>query len=190
MGQLWDSGATPRIHPNGFIQPDLKPPRRLHVWHPKIPYRQETYHPVHDHVFDFVSTGHSGRLVNVRYDLRPDSVNGTHVLWTAEALGDEETALRRTTPQTFRLVPIGTDVLQPGDVYRMPAFHYHESLSNEPTLTVIVRSYPRLLKDSKEANDSPNVAVPIGVIPDNNFRRANIHADVLWKLIREAHPCR
>src|SRR4051812_48292134 len=68
-----EDGGNIRVHPNGFIQVDLRPVEgnwhdshqkghsgatlRLHVWNPpghKLP-RQETVNEVHTHVFDMNS---------------------------------------------------------------------------------------------------------------------------------------
>src|SRR4051812_43978314 len=46
--------TEPRVHPNGFIQLDLKPGLRLHVWDVQIK-AQEPPTPVHDHIFDMRS---------------------------------------------------------------------------------------------------------------------------------------
>ena len=176
--------GDPRVHPNGFIQLDLNRSDRLHVWHPGLPYRQRTYHTVHDHVFGFVSTCFSGRLVNVVYDVAPDPA-GTHVLWQAECTDGEESVLRPATGEPVRLRHIYAQVVQPGETYHLPAFKFHESLFGEPSLTII-------RKDSDTAHEgnphSPLIAVPAGVEPDNDFRRDAVDVDVLWGLIEEAYP--
>lgn len=174
---------TPRVHPNGFVQVDLTKRVRLHVWHPGNPYRQRTYHPVHDHVFHFRSWVYSGRLVNAVYWSQVHG-EGTHVLYTARCTGGEESALA-PTPDRVRLVAEYAEVLQPGESYFMPARRFHETLANEPTLTIIEKSGPTAAQGSRE---QPRVAVPVGVRPDNDFRRDAVDPDVVWRLVEEAYP--
>ena len=48
--------ARPRVHPNGFIQLDISPRKRFHIWaHPDIPQsgREDKEEDIHDHVFGF-----------------------------------------------------------------------------------------------------------------------------------------
>ena len=175
----------PRVHPNGFIQLDLNASHRLHVWHPRLPYRQKTYHPIHDHVFDFTSHVYGGRLVNVAYHLRPDH-NGTHLLWEAHCMEGEESILKPDPlngPRT--LVQESVKVVQPGQSYFFPAFRFHETLSNIPTLTIIEKGG---LTEYERDKYKPNIAVPIGVEPDNDYRRVDVDEEGLWELIAEAHP--
>ncbi len=173
----------PRVHPNGFIQLDLSDILRLHVWHPGLPYRQKTYHPVHDHVFDFTSYVYSGRLVHVAYDAVLNA-SSTHVLWTAECIGPNESVLRPTADRV-RLVQVNARAVQPGEEYFFAAHEFHETLSNEPTLTIIRKNGATIYQGN---DDVPSIAVPFGVEPDNDFRRDNVDVDTLWKLIEEAHP--
>lgn len=185
LGQLAALGNEPRVHPNGFIQLDLDDEHRLHVWHPRLPYRQNTYHPVHDHVFDFKSHVYSGRLVNVCYDVVPDEL-GSHVLWHAECVGGEESVLRPADDTgRMRLYMKYAEVKQPGEDYTFRAFTFHEILFNEPTLTIIRKCGPTI---QQGATDRPSIAVPWGVEPDNDFRRDAVDQNALWVLIGEAYP--
>ena len=55
INELKERGISPRVHGNGFIQVDLTHDTRLHVWGDKRIPRQNTYTPIHDHVFGFKS---------------------------------------------------------------------------------------------------------------------------------------
>lgn len=178
--------GPPRVHPNGFIQLDLTEEVRLHVWHPRLPYRQRTYHPVHDHVFGLVSNVYSGRLVHVHYGIEPDPL-GSHVVWRVQAVeGGEESILLPVDGKRVRLYKVDMDVMQPGEEYTFGAYEFHETLANEPTLTVMEKFGPDLKTGVNSQGAS--VAVPYGVEPDNDFRRDAVDVDVLWKLIEEAYP--
>ncbi len=178
--------CVPRVHPNGFIQVDLNATYRLHVWHPRLPYRQKTYHPIHDHVFDFTSYVFGGRLVNVTYYLRPNFDDGTHSLWEAHCVEGEESILKPDplSGPVF-LVKAGAAVIQPGESYFFPAFRFHETLTNIPTLTIIKKGGPTTYQGAK---GKPKIAVPLGVEPDNEYRRVEVDEEILWQLISEAHP--
>lgn len=184
LAELASSCHEPRVHPNGFIQLDMSELQRIHVWHPRLPYRQRTYHPVHDHAFAFTSMVHSGRLVNVQYDIASDDLRGAHYVAEAEGIGPSESVLRPVEPGRFYKLSARSPaaIVQPGERYHMDAGVLHETLSNEPTLTVMRKDYPGtpLWK--------PRVMVPRGVAPDNEFRRSDVDTDLLWELIAEAHP--
>lgn len=187
LTELAELDSEPRVHPNGFIQLDLDERLRLHVWHPRLPYRQKTYHPVHDHVFGFTSHVFSGRMVHTIYNLTPD-LDGTHAIWRVQAIGgNEESVLSALEGGRVRLVHDHTEVTQPGGSYQFEAYRFHETLSNEPTLTIIEKVGAGLTTGVNSQGAS--VVVPIGVAPDNNFRRDAVNSDVLWELISEAHPC-
>lgn len=184
MADLRNWGSVPRVHPNGFIQLDLNANLRLHVWHPNLPYRQKTYHPIHDHTFGFTSHVYSGRMVHVVYDTVP-SDDGTHIFWRGQKRADEETILKTLSDEPpVNLVFIMAEVVQPGQSYSFEPFRFHESLSNEPTLTIIKKQD----KPWPLEGITPRIVVPIGVEPDNTFVRADVDQEVLWKLISEAHP--
>lgn len=184
FSDLHQNYGDPRVHPNGFIQLDLTETRRLHVWHPRLPYRQTTYHSVHDHVFGFVSHCYSGRLGHVQYTVVP-AARGTHILWQAKQVGPEESVLKARSDRRFSLFQLLTTVVQPGQSYGFGPFDYHETLANEPTLTVIDKHGPTIYQGSRRR---PSVAVPFGVAPDNGFRRDDVDVEVLWDLIADAYP--
>lgn len=176
----------PRVHPNGFIQLDLDAVHRLHIWHPRLPYRQKTYHTVHDHVFGFTSQVFSGRIVNIWYKLIRDDLRGTHYMAQAECSTAEETRLVGTPrPDFYRLGYSDAKVVQPGEQYSFGAFLFHEILFGEPSLTIIRKDG---LTAAQGNSQKPTVMVPRGVEPDNDFRRDDVDTDVLWELIAEAHP--
>lgn len=176
----------PRVHPNGFIQLDLNDTHRLHVWHPSLPYRQKTYHPIHDHVFGFTSKIFSGRITNVQYDVVADSLNGTHYMAQARSTGPEETILiGAPQPSYYDLRPHDGATFQAGEQYEFPAFQFHEILFNEPSLTIIRKHTITMYEGNPR---SPTVMVPRGVCPDNDFCRKDVDTDFLWELIVEAYP--
>ncbi len=170
-----------RVHPNGFIQVDLDHRHRLHVFHPRLPYRQRTYNPVHDHVFGFVSEVFSGRLVNACYSVVEDESHGTHC--KAHCQGGDRVVVQRG--RYYRLRSRASFALQPGQQYEMPAFEFHESLSNEPTMTIIRKDDDTVAQGNPR---SATVMTPRGVDPDDDFNRDDVDLEVLWELIEEAYP--
>ncbi len=183
MRELMEN-CVPRVHPNGFIQMDLDARHRLHVWHPRLPYRQRTYSPVHDHVFGFTSEVFSGRLVNASYSL-VKTPNGTHYKAWCEMTGPNESVLVPQTHYLYRLKSRASFAVQPGEQYELSAFEFHETLSNEPTLTVIRKDDDTIYQGNER---SPTVMVPRGTAPDNDFRRDDVDLDVLLELVEEAYP--
>ncbi len=187
LAELASQCDEPRVHPNGFIQLDLDAVHRLHVWHPRLPYRQKTFHTVHDHVFGFTSEIFSGRIVNIEYDVIRNDLHGTHYMAQAECISPNESILvGAPQPFHYQLKECNTIVVQPGDQYEFKAFRFHEILFGEPSLTIIRKD--GLTTAAQGNSQKPTVMIPRGVEPDNEFRRDNVNTDILWELIAEAHP--
>lgn len=180
-----------RVHPNRFIQLDLNETNRLHVWHPNLGPCQKTFHAVHDHIFDLQSTVYKGRLIHVEYELYYPPVYhdnpGTHQRWEAECIGGSETILKKTTDTPCHLVHKETTVIQPYVGYIFPAYKFHEALANEPTMTIMTK-YGKAEMHGGANCQGASIMVPVGVTPDNTFRRDSFGADELFALVKEAYP--
>ena len=182
LDSLRERGARPRVHGNGFIQLDLTDRLRLHVWgDPDIP-RQTTRSPVHDHVFSFTSHIIVGRMVNVVYDAF-ENAHGDYLVHTPRIRRGEDSILvpteERVTifPRSVNLIEQGTSKRR----YPMPAFHYHETLTDGPSATIIEKDGPT---QAQGAESLPRVLVPFGVEPDNDFDRYDCATpDQLWTII-------
>ena len=134
--QLRALGRKPRVHPNGFIQLDLNDAgtRRLHVWRDDIP-RQEQASPIHDHIFDMMSTIIKGRLVNVDYELVPGD---DYDIYVADYVAGGSTVTfsgKRTSLQEA-----ARTVVEPLDTYVVPAFGFHESSPLSGTSSKTIRA--------------------------------------------------
>jgi|HubBroStandDraft_1064217.scaffolds.fasta_scaffold145480_1 hypothetical protein len=182
--KLLRAGRTPRVHPNGFIQLDLNDEHsmRLHVWPvAELPDRQKTRHPIHDHSFDMVSTVLTGKLINemlvflVPTDY-PDLIPN-HQEHRGVKIGKEETILK-PTGIFGSVTDIGREVILPGQSYRVPAKRFHNSIAEGLTATLMSKL------DGEPYN--PRVLVPVGVHPDNDFRREQTKPEILWEQIELA----
>lgn len=154
--------------------------------------RQASYSPVHDHIFGFESWVHSGRLVHVEYVLDTPEVHfgdiGTHQRWqVSHDQTNENTILAPTDEPPCFLVPNAFIVTQPGESYGFRPWEFHESLANEPTLTIMRKEG---LDEMRQGTDcaGASVMVPVGSAPDNDFNREAHDAAALWVLIEEAYP--
>jgi hypothetical protein len=174
-------GVKPRVHPNGFIQLDRDERTRFHFWaHPDIP-RQARPTPIHDHSFGFESLVLIGALVNIRYRARPSHrFDSTHSVYQAYCPGGEETRLE-PTGDAVRLIPeiMGATVLREGASYRENPWEIHQTIVDVPTVTVIFKDGPTLA----QRGPAPHVYVPVGVEPDNSFRRDVLSPEFLWAII-------
>lgn len=173
-------GNKPRVHPNGFIQLDLSEKRRLHVWHPRLTIRQRTFSPIHNHIFSFTSKVYVGRLINVIYGFKPNP-SGSHEEWQVRAIEGQNTELVKTEGGRINLDPLLVDVVVSGGEYTMDKRAFHETLCNEPTLTIMEKS-------DAEFSMGPNcqgasVIVPWNEKPDNAFRRDDHDNHILWGYI-------
>src|SRR4051812_11171605 len=108
----------PRVHPNGFIQVDINEAERLHCWHPKLPYRQKTYHPIHNHIFTFDSVILTGRLINVRYEpFQWDGYGAAFNQYFVKLIEGQETQLVRSENMPYELIVEMCECLQVGEEY-------------------------------------------------------------------------
>lgn len=182
LDSLRERGARPRVHGNGFIQLDLTDRLRLHIWNdPDIP-RQTTRSPIHDHVFSFTSHIIVGRMVNIIYEAF-ETFDGDYLVHEPEIRRGEDSILIPTKqqvqvfPKTTHLIEVGTSKRR----YHMPAFEYHETLTDGPSATIIEKDGPT---QAQGATIKPRVLVPSGQEPDNEFDRYDCAtADQLWTII-------
>jgi hypothetical protein len=182
--KLLRSGRIPRVHPNGFIQLDLNDEHsmRLHVWPvAELPDRQKTRHPIHDHSFDMVSTVLTGKLINESIVFltaaNHPSLIPNHQEYRGVKIGQEETVLRPTGNYGSLTTMSFQDIL-PGQSYRVPAKTFHNSIAEGLTATLMSKL------DGEPYN--PRVLVPVGVHPDNEFRREQTKPEILWEQIELA----
>lgn len=173
-------GSRPRVHGNGFIQLDLTPQRRLHIWgDPRIP-RQVIPSTIHDHTFSFRSVVYVGQLVHREIVLYPHA-RGAYEMYYAVTNHGEDTRLVKTATR-YNAVITAERLLRVGDTYTFEARKFHETLSPWLCVTVIDKDGPTL----SQGGPNPNVLVPYGLEPDNTFDRYQAKPDLLWQVIEEA----
>lgn len=179
---------VPRLHPNGFIQLDLDAAgeMRLHVWPGKpLPISgQKTKHPIHDHNFDMESTVLRGGLRNLLYQAQPTGADiadpPLYGLHSAQMVGPNDTVLEPIDFRTYAVHEVSAADYQAGDCYSMSKGVLHESLAVGLTATLVT-------KHRVNAMYRPRVAVPVGITPDNDYRRVASEGDkLLWKTIGHA----
>lgn len=178
------TGSIPRVHGNGFIQLDLAPRSRLHVWgDPRIP-KQKTRTPIHDHVFGFKSTILFGRMLNVVYDIVPH-ISGDYDVYTS-VIRDRDDSSLEDTMQRVHIVQNHVDLVRWNSAratYVIRPFEFHESIPLEgPAATVIIKDG---LTQAQGAKAQPRILVPVGITPDNEFSRYDADPDLLWRIIED-----
>jgi hypothetical protein len=181
--ELMSTGNVPRVHGNGFLQLDIAPGVRLHIWgHSALP-RQRINTAIHNHRFDFESTIIAGRLVNVEYVVNFHDPEFTHEMYTPQARDGEDTILVPVCDGGIgvSLETPNVRLLNVGDRYTMQAARFHETFSDQPSATI--------MRKTGITKVEPTVLVPKGVKPDNAFNRNTalgvkdmwgIIEDVLW----------
>lgn len=177
-------GSKPRLHPNGFVQLDLIPNGdvRLHVWPDEPLQAQATRHPIHDHAFDMESVVLLGRMTNVLYTSFPveqvafAGLFPFYVLHSVHSLGHDTTeTILKPVSGTQNLVALHERrrvEVEAGQTYCMPAAVLHDSQPHGLTTTIMTKA--RFQRGYR-----PLVAVPLGVHPDNEFRRATDETKLL-----------
>lgn len=174
-------GTVPRVHGNGFIQVDLSPETRAHFWGPMIP-RQKVSSPIHDHSFGFTSKVLAGEIIQIEYWPLPvmRASHATHRVHTAQVRAGEDTILvptgdfvRLRCTQAF---PVGRG----HNTYRMLPGDIHETYAFCPAISVIEKDGMTLA----QGGPAPRVFVPLGLEPDNEFRRDAFPPEHLWVSIQ------
>lgn len=177
---LRKGGASPRLHPNGFVQLDLGNHKRLHIWPetPLIPgVRKE---PIHDHTFSFDSEVLLGSLTNIVYELIEDE-SGNFQLYTVKpflAVG-KESPLIKLDDRKYYLSVSERITVEAGHSYHFDAFRFHDS---EPHgLTASIMSYSEV-----DSSKTARVLREIGQLPPEIFDRNQIDSEILWQEIENA----
>lgn len=182
IDELKKLGHQPRMHGNGFVQLDIGPGVRLHVWPENWVPAQKVYTGIHDHAFSFRSIVMTGALSHRVYR-RTDWGTPTHQAYVAERIDGEETCL---VPDRVvgrcRLVQISERVINRGESYYFRAIELHASRPYNPcgptaTLMIKVGYIPTY---------RPVVMCPLGQEPDNDYKRTGQPASMLWEIIEEA----
>ena len=182
-----DKGRLPRVHPNGFLQLDLRPDpsgervakRRLHIFEDELP-RQATRTPLHDHIFDMSSFVYQGMILNDTYIALP-AFEGPFEIYQARDLTGAETKLE-PTGKLVTAVLKRTEYVYRGESYNFPALTFHESRYQGRTVTI-------MSKRATAHTAQPRVLVPRDREPDNDFSREDQDIENLWALIEETFEC-
>lgn len=179
--------ARPRVHNNGFIQLDLTPRRRLHIWgHPDIPKSQEKA-MIHDHIFGFRSWALVGKLQNVTYDL--DFNGNKFEIYKPRITNGYDSVLEPTGIFCSLRLKHTTIIAAKGnlenlpDYYNIEPYEFHETFVSEPTATVIEKTGDTLAQNPN--GPRPRVLVPVGEKTDRGFSRYSTNTENLWKIIEE-----
>jgi hypothetical protein len=177
IDELKDTGNVPRVHGNGFIQLDLGPGVRLHIWgHPAL-VRQRHDTSVHDHLFPFVSNVLVGRIVNriVHTYERPGADD--YKIYNPVARDGEDTVLVDSGIRVH-IYNGPVQIIEAGGSYQVKPFVFHESFTDRPSATIMVKG--------KRQNGVARVLVPEGVEPDNAFNRNTaLSVQQMWSIIED-----
>ncbi len=194
---------SPRVHANGFIQIDITPAVRLHIWgDARIP-KQKVPTPIHDHAFAFTSRVLVGSLTQREYvaDRELSLIalpRGTLVCQPAlpanalicqphraQIRRGEDTTLAPEGPAVIVLPRRAFDVSPESgrDTYSMAVGDLHETVPTEPSVSVIVKTGASL----SQGGPSPLIMVPYGQTPSNEFdRHAALAFSRMWQIVADA----
>lgn len=159
------AGAAPRLHPNGFIQVDLSPDPRAHVWPEAALPTADPYCPIHDHTYGFFSLVTRGSVRNIDLEAIAHEA-GEYRLWEIKQWADER---RTPTPRfiddkRYALRPLSDKRHFAGTMYGMRPFVFHYS-DAEPGSVTIIKILP------SEPGRAARIAAQLGDEPDNRFER-------------------
>jgi len=178
------AGAAPRLHPNGFIQVDLSPDLRAHVWPETSLPTADPYCPIHDHTYGFFSLVARGSVRNIDLEAVAHEA-GPYRLWEIKQWAAER---RTPTPRfiddmRYALRPLSDKRHSAGTMYEMRPFVFHYS-DAEPGTVTIIKILP------SEPGRAARIAAQIGDEPDSRFERdvpPERQAE-LWDLIFRTIP--
>lgn len=167
-----------RLHGNGFLQMDVCPNWRLHIFHPElIKFGQKTRTPIHDHVFDMTSNVLYGELKHIHYGMfePKDYKFGEYDIFSVLYDGNKtvESTLSRHSVDPVCFKVLAEYNMKAGSSYRFKAGEWHESLSEGLTITLIHKSEAK--------TNMARVACLIGSSPDNDFKRNSIPKHITEK---------
>jgi hypothetical protein len=188
-----EAGNRPRVHPNGFVQLDLRISERqhrasdvrLHIWPEEGRIeKQATDNTIHDHVFDMNSNVLRGVLGQALYKVHVDHKGKpSHEIYMANYSCRHSSELAGTGVQVKVVPPYEPYWIFPGDSYNQPAWTFHDTVAEERPLVTVME---------KQAvyQGNPRVLVPMnmGQPVDNDFDRLSTPEELLWEVIDEAYP--
>lgn len=177
----------PRVHGNGFVQLDLVPGTRLHIWGDRRIPQQNTYTGIHDHTFGFFSMCLVGRVFQLPYVPADDGISigmrrtvtgRAYKVYTPVPRDGEDTVLHFDGIK-MNLVRQRPRVIEAGETYGMFAREIHETVADRLAVTIMTKTEER-------AEGRAKVFVPDGKHPDNSFNRNAFDDTILWQIIEEA----
>jgi hypothetical protein len=175
-----ENKVQPRVHGNGYVQLDLTPRKRLHVWGDSRIPRQLVPSTIHDHTFSFSSIVLKGQIIHRCIELE-ENILGGFQMYTAVTNIGEDTRLV-INEKRFNAIIISEQLLKQGDAYTFEKRKFHETIFPWACITIIDKDGPTLT----QGGPNPNVLVPYGLRPDNAFNRHQVRTDKLWEIIWDA----
>lgn len=171
----------PRLHGNGFIQLEVRPKTRLHIWHPDLP-RQEISTQIHNHRFAFESHVILGRQLNICWDVwRIFDEPATHVIYEATRREKGDTVLKPVKERSDCIIRARyTQLVEKGHSYLFPPWDFHESAPLEHTATLMTKIF--IIKNK---NFNPWILCAKGQEPDNEFKRFKQPTKLIWEIVEE-----
>jgi hypothetical protein len=177
--KLQQGSYVPRIHPNGFIQLDIAPGFRLHVWTEEKLAQPSVTVSMHDHTFGFDSFVLLGQIGNCIYDIEPSEQGAFHLYQVMPYIVAEKETPFLLTDGKYNLKKIQEFWTIAGKSYHMNPFVFHETKTKGLAVTVIkVGEFDK--------TKSARVLCPIDKKPDNFFKRDTVSQEVLWGYIERA----
>jgi hypothetical protein len=175
------------LHGLGFIQVELNPAQRLHVWHPDLPRRKCFEHSqIHTHSFDFQSTVLVGEMLNHKYyegrlGSQADVTDRPYTAYRHEGArtvyGNRPWIRQEHT--VWLSAHVFTHKVGTGLWYRQRGADMHSTqpLGDGRVATLMTKTATEL--------EPAFSLVEQGIVPDVDFDRHQLRAYVLWEYVVE-----
>lgn len=183
---LRGNGRELRLHGNRFLQLDVGPKQRVHLWSDLLPVAQRYPTWIHDHVFDFNSVVLAGQLIDVRYDVREarewDEPSTTRYrMYVGQRRHKQDTLLVPQDDQRYVVLTDNAIALGRGHRYLCSAGVFHASTYVGHAMTLFTKHHDA----APDRTLPPRVLCPVGHLPDNEYNRYQYSQEDLWTITAE-----
>src|SRR5688572_12499486 len=169
----------PRVHPNGFIQLDLAPDERLHIWTEEPLAVRPDGADIHDHTYDFDSEVLEGALRTIVYEVAPSATGDWKVIETMPyAATGHAGELWDADDARYDLHATEECVISAGGKYFFEKRQFHKSFPVGFTAT-------RMRIHPVDRTLSARLVTPASTPSPPTFYRNCVDPDLLWTEIKK-----
>lgn len=176
-----NTAASPRFHGNGFVQLELAPNTRLHIWSPKLPPIPGHTATIHDHVWDMYSQVLLGTLIHRHWELTGDAKGCKPVDVYSVGVEGKPGVGQHIGPDFA--AKTGVYEMAAGSSYNFYSQNFHETVvsPHEWVVTIMRKGSPYV------PGARPRIVCARGAVPTDAFDKQHAPTEQrMWDVIAEA----